>query len=259
MKVLIKEVRFMDFNKRIKKYWEGEADLYSESIQKELSSFKRKAWAELILNNAPAKEKLKVLDIGTGPGFFPIILGERGHDVTGIDCTDNMLECAGRNCKREGVKAEFKRMDCHKTSFDDNTFDLIICRNLTWTLTEPGKAYREWHRILNKGGRLLVFDANWNMHLVDEKMKELYDEDMKNYTDAGYGEPPRHKDYEESEDISSKVPLSGILRPVWDEKELKETGFSSVNSKENISEILYDEAEKILYRSTPMFMVCAEK
>ena len=46
---------------------------------------------ERALSHHVAK-KLHVLDIGTGPGFFAIILCELGYDVTAIDFTPAMLE-----------------------------------------------------------------------------------------------------------------------------------------------------------------------
>ena len=47
-------------------------------------------------------------------------------------------------------------MDSHQLSFDDNTFDLLINRNVTWTLYDPEQAYKEWYRVLKPGGRLLI-------------------------------------------------------------------------------------------------------
>ncbi|WP_432403562.1 hypothetical protein [Wukongibacter sp. M2B1] len=39
---------------------------------------------------------------GTGSGFFPTILGEEGHNVTGIYITENKISYAKENLKREG-------------------------------------------------------------------------------------------------------------------------------------------------------------
>lgn len=53
------------------------------------------------------------------------ILGEEGHDVTGIDFTENMVECAARNAEREKVKVSLMTMDCHDMNYPDDCFDLI--------------------------------------------------------------------------------------------------------------------------------------
>lgn len=123
-----------ELNARIKNYWEGEAQGYTRAIEDEHKGFKRKAWTDLILDYSPDIECLDVLDIGTGPSFFPIVLTQAGHNVTGIDLTQKMIEFARRNCANKGVIAKLITMDFHKLSFQDNSFDLLICRNLTWTL-----------------------------------------------------------------------------------------------------------------------------
>ena len=85
----------------------------------------------MILEYAPSKDCLDILDIGTGPGFFPIVLSQGGHNVTGIDLTENMIEFARFNLARESASAKLMTMDCQDLKFPDNSFDLLICRNLT--------------------------------------------------------------------------------------------------------------------------------
>ena len=170
----------------IKQYWEGEAQAYSDSIKEELLSFKKQAWLDLILEYAPQKKDLKILDIGTGPGFFSVILSEAGFDVTAIDCTENMLHEAEGNLKAAGVSAKLKLMDSHKLDFPDNEFDLIINRNVTWTLHDPKAAYREWYRVLKEGGRLLIFDSNFAHRFVDDELEAKYQQALKEAAETCY-------------------------------------------------------------------------
>ena len=51
-------------NDKIKEYWEGEAGIYSEGIKAELKSETAENWKNLILEYAPEKEHLEVLDVG---------------------------------------------------------------------------------------------------------------------------------------------------------------------------------------------------
>ena len=94
-------------NDKIKEYWEGEAGIYSEGIKAELKSETAENWKNLILEYAPEKEHLEVLDVGCGPGFFEIMLGKEGHHVTGIDITENMIHEA-----KENVKAAVDKPRC---------------------------------------------------------------------------------------------------------------------------------------------------
>ena len=160
-------------NDKIKEYWEGEAGIYSEGIKAELQSETAENWRNLILEYAPEKEHLEILDVGCGPGFFEVTLGKEGHHVTGIDITENMIHEARENVKAAGLSADLMTMDCHNLQFPDETFDMVICRNITWTLDDPQKAYREWLRVLKKGGRLLVSDACWYLHLYDVSQADL--------------------------------------------------------------------------------------
>ena len=42
-------------------------------------------------------KKIKIADMGTGPGFFAISLAKRGYDVTAVDYTQEMLNHAMQN------------------------------------------------------------------------------------------------------------------------------------------------------------------
>jgi ubiquinone/menaquinone biosynthesis C-methylase UbiE len=256
---LVEGVNELTIQKRIEKYWSGEAVHYSESIQDELSSFKKDAWLDLLVSRAPDKEKLTALDIGTGPGFFAIILSMTGHAATGIDCTEDMLACARMNAEEHGASPRFVRMDTHDLAFEDDSFDLVVCRNLTWTLHEPEAAYREWLRVLKPGGVLLIFDANWHLWMFDEEMARKRSEDKLNVRKLGLSEPHGHVDMEESDRISKELPLSRTLRPQWDVLALSDCGFTDTFVDADITDRVWDEREKHLYRSTPMFLVGGRK
>lgn len=249
----------MDIHKRIDKYWTDRACSYSMRTRQELQSFKKDAWLELITGSAAGNDALDILDIGTGPGFFPILLSKAGHSVTGIDCAEEMLGHARANAKNEGVAVDFLHMDCHRLSFENDRFDLVMCRNLTWTLEEPEAAYAEWHRVIKPGGKLLIFDANWYLRLFDQDLQRKYEEDMKRAAEMKLANPHAGTDADESAKIARTLPLSSRSRPAWDLDVLKNCGFSNVFSKHDISGSVWDEAEKVFFRSTPMFMVGAEK
>jgi ubiquinone/menaquinone biosynthesis C-methylase UbiE len=253
------EGKKVELNTRIKNYWEGEAQGYSQAIEEELNGFERKAWTELVLAYAPRKESLKILDIGTGPGFFPIVLSQAGHHVTGIDLTENMIECARHNLAQEETTAELMTMDCQDLKFPDNSYDLLVCRNLTWTLDNPIKAYQEWYRVLKDGGRILVFDSCWYLHLFDEELKQRYEQKEKENL-IKYGEGSHfHKNQAECDRLSKKLFMSDKVRPQWDLGILLQLGFAKVFAETSIGQRILTDQQRDKNSLHPPFLVGGEK
>lgn len=125
----------------IEDYWSDRAAGYSESVQEQIESGSYKHWLNIFEEHMDGKRELDILDVGCGPGFFPVILGRNGHKVTGIDCTPAMLDRARENCLEYGVEAGFRIMDAQNLEFPDGSFDVVISRNLVWNLEDPGRAY----------------------------------------------------------------------------------------------------------------------
>lgn len=145
----------------VTRYWNIRAESYSAANQQELLSEKQQKWRQLLLSHVKEGETLNVLDIGTGPGFFAILLALSGHQVTAIDATSGMLLEAKNNASQHHVSINFVCGDVQDLPFGDEQFDLVVSRNVTWNLKSPSEAYQEWFRVLKPGGSLINFDANW--------------------------------------------------------------------------------------------------
>jgi ubiquinone/menaquinone biosynthesis C-methylase UbiE len=246
---------------KVENYWDGRSEGYSEVNVAELNSYKMDVWKELINRYKPIVigRKLKVLDIGTGPGFFAITMASCGYDVTAVDYTEAMLKRARINAGIYQNNIRFMQMDAHDLKFDDHSFDLIVTRNLTWNLEKPDVAYQEWHRVLAPGGRMLNFDANWYLHLYDERKRDEYHEDRLNSQQEGVNDHYVHTNTVVMEEIAKNLPLSRTMRPQWDAAVLINIGFKKVMIEQDIGEVVWDREEQINYGSTPMFMIFAEK
>ena len=248
----------MKQEEKLIKNWTESSSGYSSSILKELNSFKKQAWTDLILNNAGKEGKLKILDVGTGPGFFAIIMSLQGHDVSAIDCTQAMLDEAKRNAALYSVEPLFIQSDTQCLDFADDTFDLVISRNVVWTIMDAEKAFQEWRRVLKPGGRMIAFDANWNLRLFNEEKRREYERDQeeykKRYTDIPF---PVHS--AEMDDFRKGMPLCAEIRPQWDLCALVRVGFKRIVCETDLREQIYDEREQLINRSTPMFMIIGEK
>lgn len=172
-------------------YWTHRAPSYGDVNRKELATAQRRIWTQTldvrIQARFPdrARSSIRVLDVGTGPGFFAVILNALGYAVTAVDYTDAMLNEARLNAGEAAEHIHFCCMDAEKLGFADASFDVVVSRNLTWNLPHPERAYAEWARILKPNGLLLNFDANWYRYLYDASAQAAHLEDRANVYASG--------------------------------------------------------------------------
>lgn len=234
---------------RITKYWGKRSDSFLEQRRSELHSPLAGRWREAIGERLPQGEKLKILDVGCGTGFFTILLAKEGHEVIGTDLTPQMQEHSVTLAREEGVDCQFLVMDAENLDFPDASFDVIISRNLTWTLPHAEQAYGEWARVLRKGGMILNFDANYG---------------LSNFADTS-ALPQEHAHHklgnemmQECEEIKRQLPISTYNRPAWDISVLGQLGMREFALDLDMGKRIYVEKDEF-YNPMPLFMICARK
>ena len=245
-----------------KAYWTNRAEGYSEVNQEELRTNQREIWRGELKSHIErqfpdrAPEEIRVLEIGTGPGFFAILLSELGYHVTAVDLTPAMLAEAKKNAGALSEKIVFMEMNAEALTFADHSFDVILSRNLTWNLPHPEVAYQEWKRVLKPGGLLLNFDANWYHYLFDQKARAAYDADRRASAEQGISDKNVGENFDVMENIALRIPLSGILRPAWDHAVLSKLGME-VRTDTQAWDRVWSAEEKVNFASTPMFLIHA--
>ncbi len=247
-----------------KTYWTGRACGYSQVNQTELASAQKMIWRSCLTNEIcrhfpdRSADSIHILDVGTGPGFFSILLAEVGFHVTAIDLTPAMLSEAKRNAGSLASEIHFMEMNAESLDFNNHTFDVVLSRNLTWNLPHPENAYAEWTRVLKPGGLLLNFDANWYHYLFDNEARKAYDLDRENTKNAGMKDENIGEQFDVMEKIAMQIPLSKIQRPHWDLQCLSSRGLLAEADEEIWNRVWSDE-ERINFSSTPLFMIRASK
>ncbi len=230
-------------NQRIKNYWDERSKDFSRARRLELDSKNAVAWEKIFKNNLPAAQNLKILDVGTGAGFFAAILSKLDHEVVGIDMSTKMLAEAKKNLRELNLHADFKKMNAQSLNFADETFDVVVTRNLTWTLPDVKAAYREWFRVLKVGGVLMNFDSDFG---------------GKNFAEEVYSEVKITNDMLiECTAIKNSMKISKHRRPSWDVGFLEGLNFSVMFDEDISSEVQVDSCCD--YDSLPLFAICAVK
>lgn len=256
----------------IVEYWDERAKSYSSHVREELGGSYYCRWEETIRNSclpliddALREERVpRALDIGCGPGFFSIVLAEIGFSVDAIDSSSEMLAQAQENLSRAGFsdKVNFTRSDALSLPFEDNTFNFVIMRNVTWLMPDLKAAYKEWRRVLAPGGKLLCFDANWYSYLVDDELNSRRQSDQKSKPGPkGWKDESKATESmcERCEKIALGLPSTYVNRPGYDKRLLASIGFAEIQVDEEVYSQLWSEEEQRFYATSPLFSIQASK
>ena len=105
-----------------------------------------------ILDAVMVTANTQILDVCTGPGVIAATAVERGARVTGIDFSAEVIQQA----RSSVTGAEFQEGDAMALSFEDNSFDAVVCGFGIIHVPDPRKALLEMHRVVKLGGRIAV-------------------------------------------------------------------------------------------------------
>ena len=248
----INEGYMKNITKRIERYWTRRAHDFNIVRQNELQDAISGRWLAEIGAHLRRNRPLEILDVGTGTGYFAVLLAGEGHAVTGIDLTPAMLQEAEETAAAQGVAVRFHLMDAQKTDFPDASFDAVVTRNLTWTLPDPETAYREWFRVLRPGGILLNFDANYAENVRNHNQSASKVSETGVYGHCGM--TPALS--EENAEITLAVPASRHARPAWDAELCRKAGFAEVSADATAGARILQDRD---LPDAPMFLLKAIK
>jgi SAM-dependent methyltransferase len=114
------------------------------------------AWRSALETALSAAGRLKVLDVGTGPGVFACLYAQMGHECIGLDFSNRMLAAARQHATDLALDCVFVFGDAEEPPFEADSFDCVSSRHLLFNLPRPGVAVRQWVRMLKTGGKLIL-------------------------------------------------------------------------------------------------------
>jgi ubiquinone/menaquinone biosynthesis C-methylase UbiE len=117
----------------------------------------------LVAQAVSAQPGERLLDVGCGPGFYVAemapLVGDSGN-VTGVDPSREMLAAAARRTADQPnvTLLEGEALDLPVPS---DAFDTAYSVQVLEYVPDTEAALRELHRVLRPGGRLVVWDVDW--------------------------------------------------------------------------------------------------
>ena len=112
--------------------------------------FKKIVWKQL--GNLEGK---KILDFGSGEGITANHFAEK-NDVTAIEPSEDMLSNAWKEYEYTQILGDVNAL----STFNDETFDIIICHNVLEYIDDKEAVVKALVRVLKKGGSLSIAKHN---------------------------------------------------------------------------------------------------
>ncbi|HTX77073.1 MAG TPA: metalloregulator ArsR/SmtB family transcription factor [Terracidiphilus sp.] len=131
-----------------------------------------KSWKSTAEGLLRAMPRVTIADVGAGDGSFALFLAQRAEEVIAVDSSEKMLEVGRREAKRRGVRnVSFRHGDFESLPIDQSSVNMVVFSQSLHHATHPAEALAQAHKVLAKGGRLLILDLARHRF---EEARELY-------------------------------------------------------------------------------------
>ena len=133
-------------------------------------------WKNYTIASSNVSKGDKVLDIAGGTGDLAIKFRKKVGDSGKVilsDINGSMLEEGRKNLINHGViDVDFIQANAESLPFEDNTFDCVSIAFGLRNITHKNIALKQMHRVLKKGGSLLVLEFS---KVENEMLEKIYD------------------------------------------------------------------------------------
>ncbi len=128
-----------------------------------------KGVAHLLLQLVP---DIVIADLGAGEGTLSQLLARNARRVIAVDNSEKMVEFGSALAKEHGfANLDYRLGDIQDPPIDPGTVDLAIFSQALHHAAQPALALQAAHRILRKGGRVMILDLLGHSF---EQARELY-------------------------------------------------------------------------------------
>jgi ubiquinone/menaquinone biosynthesis C-methylase UbiE len=119
-----------------------------------------------LINAVAPGPDARVLEVATGPGHVALAFAKVAREVIGVDLTEAPLKIAERMRAERGLKnVSFRQGDVEaRLPFNDNEFDVVVCRFAVHHFANPGIVITEMARVCRVEGTVAVEDLISSEH-----------------------------------------------------------------------------------------------
>lgn len=121
-----------------------------------------------------------LLDIGAGTGDMSIAIKEMGNrtgkkiSITAVDFNNDMLDIARQKIKKKGFDIKILEGDALDMKFRNGSFDIVVSAFAPRDFSNLKKASSEFHRVLKKGGKLVILEMSEPQNKFGKLFFNLY-------------------------------------------------------------------------------------
>jgi ubiquinone/menaquinone biosynthesis C-methylase UbiE len=130
-----------------------------------IQEIKRRTFALMELHGGET-----VADLGCGTGedvrALATLVGQRGKAI-GVDVSSTMIATARDRSRDCGLNLSFIQGDVQKLDFEDGNFDAVRAERLLQHTPDPDTALGEMIRVLKPGGRIVSWEADLDLFIID--------------------------------------------------------------------------------------------
>ncbi len=167
------EVNESDKNRRVKDVFSSVASQY-DLMNDLMSGGLHRVWKHIAVTLSGVREGSRVLDIAGGTGDlskrYLKKIGETG-ELWLTDINGEMLTVGRDRLIDDGFMPPLCQCDAESLPYPDNYFDCVTVAFGLRNMTHKDKALEEMHRVLKRGGRLIVLEFS----KVWKPLEKLYD------------------------------------------------------------------------------------
>jgi 2-polyprenyl-3-methyl-5-hydroxy-6-metoxy-1,4-benzoquinol methylase len=139
----------------VSRYLENHKDIPLEEKRSQFEGIMR-----VVERHHPIDAGTRILEIGTGTGWLPILCNLRGWNCKGIEISPQLVNFANQWCARYGIEPCIELGNLEDSDLGRDRYDVIICSNVFEHVEHWRSGVRKVYHALQPGGVMFFESTN---------------------------------------------------------------------------------------------------